>query len=1449
MAPNRKKKKPAANAARGFATTSVASKANLAVSQDQDVSSTANTPPDSSEDRQGWSSPAAGAAPNPSEQPSAIESMTPEQLEAHLEDSELQLLLDMHSSACKSDAARQVSRLYTERRQLRLQAYRLNLHPCFPDETVEEILSIPVHTSAPAASASRTPAGLTESKLLLDVWVLQRVLTALDFCHIPEVISQVVKLAHRGRIASDTGLVWGLAEAFDAYTQCAPPQLLPDYDDDGKVVTAKDKTIALRIKGEEMLSNPPFPANQQVDKDDSPAPTTPQETTDQGPGDRVSSDSEISTEVDEDDTDPNVLTARYLRIKTKLWKRQQHRGGGAESLSDDRKTRKLQDKATLLERDPLFDQEAASMQWKILVTDLRAEEGRRCKATRMVKRTEDMDPNNEGTPNQPSESADDPDLFGDMFTAPGEDLQDSHEADQGKSVRLVDFGKSSGGLSPRQLLEDSCKAIDARATVKVVSLTETTYSARHKITIAWSATRQTEDRSSVEALPAEVTAAIHPSQWSIAMESIAASATEQSVGYVSMLMLFLVYSRRGPEQQSSILRLPNLWRKEFNKLVDRRKELVNESDKSELRELRRLIRAEETITATQGDPDAKLQNGGVAARIGHRRQRDEVILNTPKVVLSNWTARTARSVYQKMAKVRQQLPIYEHKDTILDAIAAHPVTIVCAETGSGKSTQTASYILEREHSKGRDCRILVTEPRRISAVSLARRVSVELGEDKNDLGTLRSLVGYAIKLESKTSPSTRLTFATTGVLLRMLESSPDLDQLDYLILDEVHERTIEMDLLFIVLQRLQQKQSTALKIILMSATVDATKFSEYFGTAPILDIPGRAFLVETYFLEDAIENTNDVAASTTSTADFAQEDGLAAEENSIELYGSSPAAVGDLTGYSARTRQRLAAMDEYRIDYDLVIRLASAIAVKPKYKRYSSAILIFMPGFAEIRRLHNALLSTGCFENGWDIHMLHSSFSTEELERAFVVPSGGRRKIVIATNIAETGITIPDVTAVIDTCKEKIMRFDERRQLSRLTEGFVSRSSAKQRRGRAARVQEGLCFHLVTRHRHDHRMLEQQVPEMMRLSLQDPILRVKIWKMCSIEETFQAAIDPPSRKNVLRAVERLKDAGALTKTEQLTALGQRIARLPLDVSLAKLAILGAICRCLEPVLTIIAMLTSKDIYLRSSGVDHRTAFARSDSDLLSSLAAYEGWRKARAASQSGEFCRRFRLSEQNLGQVEEQKFQLLVYLVEGEIVSLDAEERIELNKARLINNGGKMRRKELYQMPPKLDVKVADDLLLALVALAFYPRILTREGKGWRNVYTNQQVSLRRESVNNGIAKPPRWLSFSEAMQSKNGNLNVFETSRIPDVALALLLGEAEIKVFAGVLVLDNGRIKLSVRNWKQTVALKHARSGIREILERQYRKLDHPRSNEIDDCWIEQLRIMMMMSTGAPSG
>lgn len=381
---------------------------------------------------------------------------------------------------------------------------------------------------------------------------------------------------------------------------------------------------------------------------------------------------------------------------------------------------------------------------------------------------------------------------------------------------------------------------------------------------------------------------------------------------------------------------------------------------------------------------------------------------------------------------------------------------------SGKSTQVPSFLLEHQLLLGKPCKIYCTEPRRISAISLAKRVSEELGEGKGDLGTNRSLVGYSIRLEAKTSRETRLVFATTGIVMRMLEGSNDLQEITHLVLDEVHERTIDSDFLLIVLKKLLERRKD-LKVVLMSATVDAERFSKYLNGAPVLTVPGRTFPVRVAYLEDAVELTG-------YTVDQRSQEKVTELDDDVEPEvdtSSKPELIKELRQYSARTRNTLAQMDEYRIDFDLIVQLISRIAVDPEYVPFSKAILVFLPGIAEIRTLNDMLLGDRMFAEQWLVYPLHSTIATDEQEAAFLIPPPGMRKIVLATNIAETGITIPDVTCVIDAGKHREMRFDERRQLSRLIDSFISRANAKQRRGRAGRVQEGLCFHLFTKYRHD----------------------------------------------------------------------------------------------------------------------------------------------------------------------------------------------------------------------------------------------------------------------------------------------------------------------------------------------------------------------------------------------
>ena len=507
------------------------------------------------------------------------------------------------------------------------------------------------------------------------------------------------------------------------------------------------------------------------------------------------------------------------------------------------------------------------------------------------------------------------------------------------------------------------------------------------------------------------------------MMSISTPSALQSEAYVATAALFMVFFSF-PKEEKAYLRLPPTWRNLWSELSEARKEQQDTVDRDALRELRGLVRQHNSLTEnhmaemTNGHrkSEALLANDGLAEK---KRPEVEAASGVSAALAAIWDSKASTPSYQHMLKSRITLPIWGFKHELLDAIQSNQVVIVCGETGCGKSTQMPAFILESELSNGRACKVYCTEPRRISAISLARRVSEELGERKGDVGTSRSLVGYAIRLESRTTPQTRLVYATTGIVMRMLERSDDLGDITHMVLDEVHERTIDSDFLLIILRKLMVRRPE-LKVVLMSATVDAQRFSTYLKGAPILNVPGRTFPVETKFLEDAIEATkysNDHGGA--SGASRAEDD----EDDDRPQTETTKSDISDtLWAYSAKTRSTLAHFDEYRIDYDLIVKLLETVANNRTYASYSKAILIFLPGIAEIRRLNSMLTGHPAFSSGWYIYPLHSTIATEEQEQAFLVPPEGTRKIVLATNIAETGITIPDVTCVIDTGKHKEMR-------------------------------------------------------------------------------------------------------------------------------------------------------------------------------------------------------------------------------------------------------------------------------------------------------------------------------------------------------------------------------------------------------------------------------------------
>ncbi|EGX96110.1 ATP-dependent RNA helicase A [Cordyceps militaris CM01] len=645
-------------------------------------------------------------------------------------------------------------------------------------------------------------------------------------------------------------------------------------------------------------------------------------------------------------------------------------------------------------------------------------------------------------------------------------------------------------------------------------------------------------------------------------------------------------------------------------------------------------------------------------------------------------------------------------------------------------------------------------PRRI--LEEACRSSAELGENCNDIGTNRSLIGYSIRLEANVSKETRLIYATIGIVMRMLEGSNDLKDITHLVLDEVHERSIDSDFLLIVLKRLMIQRKD-LKVVLMSATVDADRFSAYLGGAPILNVPGRTFPVEVRYLEDAIELTSYTPPNSAGDKMVDLDDDIGDADPDAPKSEISQS----LAAYSPKTRSTLSQLDEYQIEFDLIVQLIARIATDEDLQSYSSAILIFLPGIAEIRTLNDMLLGDPRFAKEWLVYPLHSTIATDDQEAAFLIPPPGMRKIVLATNIAETGITIPDVTCVIDTGKHREMRFDERRQLSRLIDTFISRANAKQRRGRAGRVQKGLCFHMYTQFRHNNLMGDQQTPEMLRLSLQDLAIRVKICKIGGIEETLGDALDPPSAKNIRRAIDALIDVRALTPGEDLTPLGHQLARLPLDVFLGKLILFGTIFKCLDVALTLAAILSSKSPFSapfgqRAQADNARAAFRRADSDLLTVYNAYLGWKKT-CLSNSGvgkemQFCRKNFLSQQTLSNIEDLKGQLLVSLADSGFLPLTDEERKALSRQRF--SGGRGRRQQhFFEVPGRVNMHSDNDVVSAsVVAWSFYPKLLVRDTpgmKGMRNIGNNQSISIHPSSVNRGHFDI-KWLSYYHIMQSKS---------------------------------------------------------------------------------------------------
>ncbi|KAK4978369.1 putative ATP-dependent RNA helicase ucp12 [Elasticomyces elasticus] len=636
-------------------------------------------------------------------------------------------------------------------------------------------------------------------------------------------------------------------------------------------------------------------------------------------------------------------------------------------------------------------------------------------------------------------------------------------------------------------------------------------------------------------------------------------------------------------------------------------------------------------------------------------------------VLETWKQRQNSPAQQRMMQVRQSLPAWNLRVSIVQTVRNNQVTIISGETGSGKSTQSVQFVLDDmiQRQLGEAANIICTQPRRISALGLADRVSDERCTPVGDE------IGYAIRGESKQKVgTTKITFVTTGVLLRRMQTAGGREEdllnavadISHIVVDEVHERSLDTDFLLILLKTILAVRKD-LRVILMSATLDADVFKAYFGdtaTVGLVDIPGRTYPVEDLYVDDIVRFTG------FNGSNGEEED--EAERPSRSL-GDTLRAVG------------------MRINYDLIVQTVRYI--DSVLGSETGGILIFLPGTMEIDRTIRALTAVP------NLHALplHASLQSAEQRRVFPSAPAGKRKVIAATNVAETSITIEDIVAVIDTGRVKETSFDPQNNMVKLEEVWASRAACKQRRGRAGRVRPGKCYKLYTRNA-ETKMMERPEPEIRRVPLEQLCLSVKAMGVANVPKFLSSALTPPESLAVEGAVELLGRMGALDGSE-LTALGYHLAMIPADLRCGKLLVYGATFGCLEACLTIASILTVRSPFVspqtkRDESKAARAAFGRSQGDLVCDLRAYERWAEMRYGGHPSyalrQWCEQNFLSHQTLNDILSNRSQYLSSLKETGFIPYDYHSASPSALSRNRNNDN-------------------DAVLRALIAGSFNPQI------------------------------------------------------------------------------------------------------------------------------------------------
>lgn len=706
---------------------------------------------------------------------------------------------------------------------------------------------------------------------------------------------------------------------------------------------------------------------------------------------------------------------------------------------------------------------------------------------------------------------------------------------------------------------------------------------------------------------------------------------------------------------------------------------------------------------------------------------------------------------RKMLKFRGSLPASKEKDALLTAISGNQVVIISGETGCGKTTQIPQFILESEIEsvRGAVCSIICTQPRRISAMSVSERVAAERGEK------LGESVGYKVRLEGMKGKDTCLLFCTTGILLRRLLVDRNLKGVTHVIVDEIHERGMNEDFLLIVLKDLLPRRPE-LRLILMSATLDAELFSSYFDGAPVVHIPGFTYPIRTYFLENILEMTGYRLTLYNQVDDYGQEKMWKMNKQAPRKRKSQLASVvedalraTDFKDYSPQTQESLSCWNPDCIGFNLIENLLCYICEN----ECPGAVLVFMTGWDDISSLKDKLQAHPILGDSDQVLLLtcHGSMASAEQRLIFDKPRDGVRKIVLATNIAETSITINDVVFVVDCGKAKETSYDALNNTPCLLPSWISKVSAQQRRGRAGRVQPGKCYHLYPRCVYDA-FADYQLPEILRTPLQSLCLQIKSLKLGSISEFLSRALQSPELLAVQNAIEYLKIIGALDENENLTVLGRHLTMLPMEPKLGKMLILGAVFNCLDPILTIVAGLSVRDPFLtpldkKDLAEAAKAQFSHDYSDHLALVRAYEGWKDAEKDQIGYEYCWKNFLSAQSMKAIDSLRKEFFSLLKDTDLVD------------------GNMATYNAWSYD--------EHLIRAVICCGLYPGICSvvqNEKSFSLKTMEDGQVLLHSNSVNARECKIPYpWLVFNEKI--KVNSVFLRDSTAVSDSVLLLFGG------------------------------------------------------------------------------